>query len=719
MAHPVVQRSNSKRRPYPYDMYIANTKVILEPGADGNLVAQKTKTLDATAPVDYTYSSANPFKERTFEWTKLYGGYGQEIEGTAQPRRFEHGEYVDSSINGLIFKGPRFETHVETIAGAGTVRQFILALHGGVETLFVICSNGVWRRDPSDSGAWIASLTTSTTPPLPGGKNPQSALRFRSNDITTNAATTKLPIYGVDYLYVACSSGNLLRYTGVVGGWSEAAAPDGPGIGATGSGEARYLEQVGNEFWVAGDYWIVKTEDDPMVRSRYAAVIWIGDLTAKITFLRQIDNTLYIFKEDGIYTLSDTGEDQEILPTLRGANNRQNGVNATIWLDKMWVPYGDQTFTLDAQGNVRPDGIEQVLENQSDVRGRWAAGASHNTWFMYEIYYNPLTADSYLIKHGTWIEANESGQTVPGLAQFADAHHGALFIWNNAEVTAANILPETLFPGSNDRFFVGMTTQAAPTAATISWCVLPQTGPNPTLDQACEFTTNTSWIYLPVHHMGYQADNKLYRGISVVGPHLTNSEWVEIEYKFDTVDPFAAWTLIEPTNPRYTLPNDRKEFPNNTYGRSVKLRIKLMAPGARTPIIDGIAVHQALRPSLALEWVFSVKLASHLAKHNGTTDRRRGSELRREILDACAYTGNTVIVLPTGETELMTLTDYRESAGTWTKRRDHEWLAQITGIQLRTLSRLEPGFTGLTYATLEQYTLGQLEMNSLISGGIT
>ena len=367
-----------------------------------------------------------------------------------------------------------------------------------------------------------------------------------------------------------------------------------------------------------------------------------------------------------------------------GANNRRNGVNAAVWLDKIWIPFGDQTFTLDAQGVAPPDGVEQVLENQSDVRGRWAAGASHNTWFMYEFYYNPLTADSYLIKHGTWVEATvESSAVVPGLARFADAHHGALFIWNNSEVTAADIMPSSLHPGNNDRLYVGMTTQADPTAATITWCVLPQTSPNPVVDTACEFTSNTSYVYLPVHHLGYQADNKLYRGISAVGSFLTNSAWVEVQYKFDTVDPFAAWTTLAPDTPRFTIPNDRKEFPNNTYGRSVKLRIELKTSGSgRTPVIDGIAVHQALRPSLALEWVFSVKLGSFLAKHNGTTDRRRGSQLRDEVLAACADTGNTLVRLPTGDLELMTLIDYRESAASWMKRRDHEWLAQITGIQL-------------------------------------
>lgn len=107
----VASTTVSKRRPFPYDIYVGDVRCLLEPGADGNLVSQKTKTLDATAPVDYTYSSANPYKERAFEWQELYGGFGQGTAppGGRPPRRYSHAEYADLSIDGLWMKGPRFE----------------------------------------------------------------------------------------------------------------------------------------------------------------------------------------------------------------------------------------------------------------------------------------------------------------------------------------------------------------------------------------------------------------------------------------------------------------------------------------------------------------------------------------------------------------------------------------------------------------------------------
>jgi hypothetical protein len=73
--------------------------------SQGQLVTEKTKTLDATAPVDYTYGSANPFKERTVEWQDLFGGFGQSEAPQSIPRRYDHAEYVDASIDGLWMLG--------------------------------------------------------------------------------------------------------------------------------------------------------------------------------------------------------------------------------------------------------------------------------------------------------------------------------------------------------------------------------------------------------------------------------------------------------------------------------------------------------------------------------------------------------------------------------------------------------------------------------------
>lgn len=690
----------SKRRPYPYDAYIGDVRVMLEPQADGNMVSQKTKTLDATAPVDYTYSSADPYKERAFEWTELFGGFGQATATSGTPRRYSWAEKADLSVDGLWFKGPKFETHAETInAAAGEVRQIVQALHGGVLTTFAICENGVYRRVADNN--WVVSLSAATLGP---GVLPQQAVRFKHRGVAS-----------VDALYVATSASNLWQYNGAT--WALAGAAAGPGVGVT-QGEARYIERVHDELWVAGNYWVAKVTDDPMVRANWSGVIatdvdYPGEQSAKITWLRQLGDTLIIFKEDGIYTFDGDGVPHELFPTLRGKNSVTNGRNAAVWIDRVWFTYGSQTFTMDENATLRPDGMEQMLENNSDVHGQWVGGAGHNTWFFYEIYYNSVNDTTYLIKHGTWVEENSS-QATPGVAQFAEAHHGALYDWDKKATSIETV--SGLHTGGNDRLYIGFLD------GTVQWAVLPRTSPNPNEDANCEFTSLDSYVYLPVHHSGFRADNKLWHAITAMGPRLTSTEWIEVQYRLDVANDLASWVSVAPDSPAFTRPSQRQSFTADpvaspVFGKLMEMRVKLVkdpnlssSPANLSPVTEGIVIHESIRPSFSREFTFSVKVSSFLARRDGLVDRRRGADILTALLSECAQTGPVTVVLPTGDEEDLTIIDYRDSAASFGKRRDHEWLVQVQGIQLGTLSSDESEVTsGLTYATLETYTLGQLE----------
>jgi hypothetical protein len=419
------ERQRPAARPWPYDAYIGPVRTRLAP-VQGQLVTEKTKTLDATAPVDYTYGSANPFKERTVEWQDLFGGFGQSEAPTSIPRRYDHAEYVDASIDGLWMLGPRFEYHVEVLDDnplPGEVRQLVKALHGGVLTVFAICENGVWRRSSDGVMDRIAD-DSNIAARLPGWYTSPASSPIQAS----GRLPDRRPVSRHD-------NTNLYRYDGTT--WTVAGAAAGPGTGAV-QGEARWLERVGDEFWVAGDYWVVKCEDDPMNRPNYSGVIWIGDQTAKITQIKQIENTLYIWKEDGIYTVDQDGVDVDLFPTLRYRNNSSNGKNASVWIDRIWFTFGDQTLMLDSQATLKPDGFEQMLENTSIVRGQWIGGAGHNTWFFYEVYYNTALNTSFLVKHGTWVEETSSASK-PGVSQYAEAHHGAIYQWNK-RATSVTVL---------------------------------------------------------------------------------------------------------------------------------------------------------------------------------------------------------------------------------------------------------------------------------------
>jgi len=683
----------SRRRPWPYDAYIGTTKVILDPGQDGNLVGQKSKTLDQIAPTSYEYGSANPFAERTEDWTELYGGMGELVQPTTHPRRYMWAQRLDASINGFWMKGPLLHSEALPIT-AGEIRQFVKALHGGAETLFAICQNGVYRRVGDNN--WVASLTTATSPALPlTGYYPQKAVRFKGRGSTG------------DYLWLGISAGNVWYYNGTT--WVQVAGAAGP-LNALDSndGQARYLERVGDELWAAGDYWVTKVEEEPDLRAKWSGVIYIGDQSAKITWLASIGTVLYIFKEDGIYTISTAGTDQELFPALRVKRSVDNGRNATPWMNKLWFNFQDNTYTIDEQGQIDPDGLEQMLENFSNVRGNWIAGAGHNTWFMYELYYNPFIRSSFLVKHGTWIEQN----TQQGSTQFTNAHHGSIAEW--AKKATSCYIVSGVHTTGNDRLYVGFED------GSLEWCVLPQASPNPALDTACEFTSQDSWMYLPIHHANFQADNKFWRGVSMFGPHLTSTEYCEIEYRYDLVNPIGNWVKLTPATgtadpPKFTTASQRVDLPgaNPIFSKAIWFRIKLckhptLSPVNQTPVVTGLSIHEAVRPGIALQYAMSIKAGSYVPKHNGTVDRRRGGLLRDNLLAETTKVGASLIKLPDGITQEMMIIDFKESMIPKHKRRGTDFLIELTAIQLKALTNVAIS-TGLTYATLERFTLGQLE----------
>lgn len=687
----------SRRRPWPYDAYVKDIPVTLQPGEDGHMVAKKSKTLDATAPVTFDYGSASPYKERTALFRDLLGGMGLSVEPSAGDviRRYNYTTRCDLSVDGKWMKGPRFETHIETInASAGAVRQTIKALHGGTEVLFAICDNGVYRR--TADATWVASLTGGTAPALPGGQIPQKAVRFKAR--YTSA---------VDGLYLGTDDGNLWRYDGAA--WSQATATEGPGTGVI-QGEARYVTKIGDEFWVAGDQWVVKCTADPMLRASYSGVIYIGDQSSVITWIEQIGNILFIFKSNGrIYSITITGEDVDLFPSLETKVSLFNGRNATPWKEELWCPVGEQLVRLNSSAEMTLDGLELLLDNTSLIKGKFVAGAGHNVWFMYEVYYNEITNTSYLVKHGGWVGDPESRVSTANQSRYIDVHHGSIAQWSK-QATSAGIVTG-VHSTTNDRLYVGFAD------GTVEWCVLPRTSRDPSADSACEFTGLDSYVYMPEHHARFQADNKLWQGVSVFGPTITTTEYAQVEYRIFQ-DSLAAWEVLEEDGTdTYTLSGQRINFPITppVYSRQIQIRVKLVknsdlsaSPANLTPVLDGIGVHESIRPSLSLEYTMDIHTSTYRTLRDGRVDRRAGDRIRTLLYGVAAEIGNIVIMLPDGTEEEVAVLDIQDSLKSFQKRRDLEWTVRMTFIQVRTFTpNLEP--TGITYDTLEDYTLDELE----------
>src|SRR5215831_12263294 len=113
----------SRRLPWPYDLIISGTGVILKPTEAGLLIGKKLQTLANIAPITYDYSSQPVYAERTYAFRRIEGGYGERVQHAPTPSRYYYAVNADLSIGGLQIKGPL--THEVTPTTTGSVAFFI------------------------------------------------------------------------------------------------------------------------------------------------------------------------------------------------------------------------------------------------------------------------------------------------------------------------------------------------------------------------------------------------------------------------------------------------------------------------------------------------------------------------------------------------------------------------------------------------------------------
>lgn len=676
----------SKRYPWPYDIAIGGTPLMLSTGEDGNPFARRAQPLDAV-PSNYQYGTANPFVERNTPVERLIYGMGQRIEPPGAMRRYWYADGVDMSIDGQACLGPLFTADV---ALSGPVRQFIKARHTASSTgiaLFALAGSEVFVRN-SDA-TWGGSLGA-----LSGGGVVNQAARFKPAGAGA-----------VDALYVTSSNQNVLRYTGSA--W-EAAPPSGGPI----SQRTQFLVQIGDALWFGWDNQVAFVESDPFISTNFSGEIQIGDGSAPLTWLGQNKGSLYAFKEDSIYTINEDGTSNDLYPSLRLARNANNGRNTTLWSDQLWVPWNRAFYRLAADGALSPIGTEYLLENGSPVNGQIVATAGHNSWFLYEALYNG--SSSFLGKFGTWFDNRENPAATS--ADHADVHHFALKTWPGKQITAMEVISGhdlAGWGGDNDRLYVGFAD------GTVEYTVLPRFGPNPAADGNCQFVEEGE-VYFPEHNGGFQADPKFYVGFAVYGPRLSTQGFAEVHYRPSQDALYQPIQRIDnSTIPagipavQFTLNGQRAEFEEPAGFTTKSLATKLVlkrhedAPITTTPIVTGVAILWQLRPETILEWKFTIDAKNNAIRRNGTPDRRHADQIRAALRAAIISKTPVRVTLPDGSVERMTFINYEEPMTSWAKRYGLEWTGVLTGIQIRILSG--ESFDGLTYGVLEQFTYGELE----------
>lgn len=169
---------------------------------------------------------------------------------------------------------------------------------------------------------------------------------------------------------------------------------------------------------------------------------------------------------------------------------------------------------------------------------------------------------------------------------------------------------------------------------------------------------------------------------------------------------------------KFSLTGQRADFPTGTevFGKTISVKTVLVNDSASdTPVLEGVAIHESVRPAFILEFTFVVKAANNVAKRDGSVDRRRAETIRQQLQEVVSQVQTVEVIFPHEQVETITFVDYKEVLRDTSKRYGAEWDIVMKGIQYRTLST--PGSlattSGLTYATLEQYTYGELESQIL------
>lgn len=650
---------SSRRPPWPDDVRIGVYGLRL---VDGSMVTKKTQTLENVAPTAQEYDSAPVYKERTFAFRPLRG-MGERVQSSHTSRRYR---YVLNCqlVHGLLGKGPL--THTLTPPTTGSVRDFVEALNGGVLTQFILAGQNVLVRGGDTNGAQTVSETRA-------GNTAMSGVRFKGAYATP-----------VDALYVAWSDGVLRQYTGAA--WGSATLPAGflP----------QFLAKVGDELW-AGDPTnnvVRKVTGDPLLAASWGGPITVGDASSTITALRQVDNILVIFKSDGgVFTLNSDGSDNDLFPGLRISNDTTTARTAQAWLDGLWFRMGSSFFKLSLVGGAKltPIGPERLRDNDSEVNGPVQAFAGYGVLVGYAATYNG--SNSYLWSYGDWQTPAEGSADV----QLVDQWDGALVKWTGKQVTAMRVsgiaVPDT-------RLYVGFSDG--------TWDYLKLV-PNPlAAGSGAEFTQAAAKAYIPLHHAMFQADWKTTNGFSVFGPVLNSGDYAQIGYRVDGSS--AAYTALGGS---FTTPGQRLDTPEGTVGHVLDVEVTLVnSTTADTPIIETVAIHESVRPSLKRDIGASIDARSHAARRDGSTSKLTAEAIRDVILQSAGAPGSVTLTLPDETVQGFSFFGYQDTLLPRGRRNGLGWQIDIQATEFKTntvhgiFSRLK----GVTFGDLTGVTFGAI-----------
>jgi hypothetical protein len=649
---------SSRRRPWPYHMRIGSILgaqadrlgFMLLPNEQGLLVGRKQQMLDAVVPSIQEYGSAPVYRERTFPLHPV-GGYGERVQSGYGDRRYYWG--LDIQIDGGLFgKGPLTHQVVPNTAAGGGVTKFVDAPNNtGSFTQFILAGAKVYRRTDDSGLGQVVDRDGVSNSPL-------DVAVFQGG--FSGAAKS---------LYVAWSNGEIWERT-PAGVWTLCALPSGF--------SAHRLEVVGTELWAADTVNCVlrKVTSDPKVAANWSGPFFVGNPTSKITALRQTNNQLTIFKEDGgVFTLNSDGTSNDLFPGLRGPTNPVNGLRAAAWLGALWFRVGPSFYRLDVPSNaLTPTGPGKLLDNASPVRGDVQAFCGWGGYRAYLALYNPITNTSYLLTYGNWEpHASEEGTSFT----FDDQFDGAIAHWDGRQVTSMGVSGVT----GQDRLYVGF--------ADGKWDWIKLVRSPLAADSGAEFIIGPSEIVFPLHHAMFEADLKHWLGFSCFGPVMRPGDEVSLYYRImasagsPPSDPTGDWLYLG----EFVKNGQRIDTPANMVGNALSLKASLSNTNQTdTPVIEVVAYHERVVPAFKRDISMTIDGRGFQTRLDGGAVRYTSDDLHQLFMGFAAAPGSLAIELPDETVNEVAIFGYGERMLPMQAGGGRSWAMDIQATQFRILT---------------------------------
>lgn len=661
--------------PWPYDLSIAGTPVMtvkkmrdeVTTDAGGREVARVIKRVPDFEIQGQTQVSPRldtgdllgvyGSPEEEVPWVGLgfdtTGGYGLQEQLESRSNRYYYTSNADARVPGRIMTGPAKTAH--TLSGSGgTVRAMAVMSDGGTDTLFVGVGQYVYK---STDGS-----TFTQAQDMGSGRVATSMVVFQG--------TQSKPAL---FVGVEAGQGYWTYINGT--GWTE----DGD--------EGVHFAVTKDEIWRGykdSNTWKVQKATDGGATASWSGAITVGEGSTQITEMMHLDDRIYIYKENQLFTLvaAASSIDEEVWPDSFETKNTLTGVGSSTWASRMYMVIpsaGLYEYQLSGSDQfIQAVGPGLLATNDSSVRGKITATVGDRDYYLYAAIQNE-DGDSFLM---AWDRANS-------------AWHGSLV--NLGSVTVRKMLIDHKVT-TNPKLYIG-------TDSTVASVILPRSSRDPSQDSNCTFATNGQ-IYMPRFTSLLPFVAKSYLANSVAGSNLSTTNYIKAYYRTATSGSYTAF------GSNFTA-TARKDFPTaGVKGESLDVYLDLFGGASSPPKLANWTLHYAVRPTFKRRFVATVHAGTRLALNDGSEDTMTHSAIRSAIIDTLD-SGPVTIIGPDGSsyTALLKGQDYIETPLEYNSGGTYESAIRILATEYAatnvkgTWKRLE----SYTWAQLESYTWGALE----------